>query len=377
MIIFALNPDATNLDYVLKELDRYFKKKQELDTTDRFNFCAFETNGPIYYEDFLFDPSFIVDALRDMKSSLVRPNLAGGLFIAVTFIIDVFKAVGGKLFRLILLTDRATPLLNNVEVVQNLLDQVLEFPLFVDFVRIGTEDPREDLKLMKFAKKNGGSVFFAKTERDIGKIFDSLIEKKKIPKVSDDGKYTISLENEPFFVNLAQDPWVVENQEAVGKVCQICRSGSGELVKCPKCNSINHPECLAQWAKMSNIGLPYLFRCMSCYNLLRLPADFAHDVQSGEYKKRMQIEAANQTALLRQKERATTPQLKLGADPLAGMGFEEMDTSSSFDEGWDMNGSEDFKFQRDDTLQIQFCDSCGSLNMPEVLKCTKCGKKLR
>lgn len=382
MILFTLSPNVLNLDSVIKEIDRFCKKKQQLDTTDRFNFCAFVSNGPVYYEDFLFEADYIASALHDCKNQLATPNLAGGIMVAITFLIDVFKIVSSKCFRLIILTDKGTPPLANLEVVQALVDQVLEFPLFIDFIRIGTDNPAEDLKLMKFSKRNNGGVYFAKSDRELTKIFDTLLEKKKIPKSNSESQQEISPENEPFFNNLAQDPWIVEDSEAANKVCQICRSSSGnELVKCPKCGTITHPICLAQWAKMSNIGLPYVFRCMNCFNLLRMPKDYVLDIQSGAYKKRIQVQAANQTEVLRQRERSITPHLKQTVDPLGGMDMisypNESSTSDASDsQGWADNDAE-FVFKNDDALQIKFCDKCGAMNMPEVMKCSKCGSKLK
>ncbi len=251
LILYALSSKSTNLEIVNRELDKWFKRKQQKDATDRFNFCAFVENGPVYYEDFVFDPKYILNALDDMRkeNTFAIPNLAGSIMIAITFIIDVFKVVGGKCFRLIILTDRSTPALINIEVIQALMDQVLDFPLFIDFVRINTDNPKEDLNLMKFAKKNNGEVFFAKSEKELPKIFETLLEKKKIPKPSSDSQPTISQDKEPFYENLAQDPWVISDGEAAGKVCQICRGGNGKLVKCPKCNSISHPECLRSMGK--------------------------------------------------------------------------------------------------------------------------------
>ena len=369
MVLFGVNPNVSKINVVLRELDNFFSQKQAYDGTDRYNFIAFESNGPIYFEDFLFEPEFIIDALKDLTPQLVAPNIAGGIMTAITFIIDVFKIVGGKVFRLLVITDRTTPKMANVEVLQALMNQVIDFPFIIDFIRIGTDDPREDLNVMKFAKKNGGEVFFAKNEKELGKILPGLL-KKKMEKRSEADKYYISPENEPFFENLAEDLWMVEPEDAAGKRCQICGESTGELVKCSKCDPVVHAHCMAQWAKMSNIGIPQVFRCMNCYNLLRLPKHFIDDVQSGRYQRQIQMEAADQNALLREKEKSMKPQLKTGADPLAGMG-------GGVDDGWGSGADEDFVMQDDSSLEIQFCSNCGALNFPESIRCSKCGQALR
>jgi hypothetical protein len=369
LILFLIDPKITNIDRVLGELNRFFKRKQEIDGTDRFNFVAFESNGPVYFEDFLFETQYISDALAGLKGELGRPNPAGAIMVAVTFIIDVFKLVGGKVYRIIALTDQNTPPLVNIEVLQTLMDQVREFPVFMDIIRINTNDPKEDLKLMRFAKTNNGEVLYAKNEKELGKVLDEVAKKKKVLKSSDGGeKYTLAPDSERFFYNLAQDPWDVE-EVPQGTRCLICGDTKQPLIKCPKCNTISHAPCLAQWAKMSNIGIPHVFRCMQCYNLLRLPKPFVLDVQSGAYQKRIQVQAADQNALLRAQQSKAAPQLKKVEDPLAGMlGGDEM--------GW-ANAADDFVMEEDKDLQVQFCPNCGTLNFPESVKCIRCDARLR
>jgi hypothetical protein len=290
------------------------------------------------------------------------PNLAGGFFVALTKIIEVFKLVNGKVFRMIILMDKGTRLRNSTMLLQSIMDQVIDFPVFLDFVRVNTEEiPVEDMELIKFANKNKGTVYFAKQKSDIPKILTGLLKKKEIHAKSD--KLIIPNEKIPFFDNLGADLWVLEEDEE-SAMCQICRSNTGTRVKCPQCQTVAHPECLAMWAKTAHIGLPHLFRCMNCYLLLRLPPDFVADVQSGEYHKRIHIEQVNQAQLLREKEQLKNPEL--------------IHTANSFpneNEGLDAE-DEEFRLERDDSkLQIQFCE-CGALNLPEALKCNQCGRKL-
>ena len=252
-----------------------FDIKKRHDPTDRFNFIAFQKNGPIFFEDFLFDYSYITETLKDIKDSLVPANIAGGIMIAVTFIIDVFKIVGDKVYRLLILSDESSQPIRNLEVLNNLVGKILDFPLYIDIVRFNTDSPAQDLKYIRFAKRNNGNVSYAEGYKNLRQLLGNLANKKDIPKdILNEKRFHISEENVPFFDNLAQGLWVVEDSENKNAMCQICRKSEGELVKCPKCDTITHADCLAQWAKMSNIGAPNLFRCMNCFNLLKLPRDF-------------------------------------------------------------------------------------------------------
>ena len=106
-IFFALNRDYTDFDLMIPVIEEYMQRKQAQDPTDRFNFCAFEAHGPIYYEDFLLDTSYISRALNDVKETLAVPNLTGGIFIGLTNIIETFKLVSGKCYRIIVLIIKA------------------------------------------------------------------------------------------------------------------------------------------------------------------------------------------------------------------------------------------------------------------------------
>ena len=72
------------------------------------------------------------------------------------------------------------------------------------------------------------------------------------------------------------------------------------------------------------------------------------------------------------RERFAAPQLKQSADPLGGIG-----NLPDAGEGWKDTENVDFVFQKDDSLQIQFCEKCGAMNMPEAVKCSKCGNRLK
>lgn len=37
---------------------------------------------------------------------------------------------------------------------------------------------------------------------------------------------------------------------------------------------------MAQWARTSHIGIPHLFRCHNCFNLIKLNKEFVKNVQS-------------------------------------------------------------------------------------------------
>ena len=378
MIFFGLDPQITDFGGVIRAVDLYITQKKENDPTDRFNFCAFEKNGPIYYEDFVYDKGLIIDALNNIKHDITGANLAGGIFLGVTQIIEVFKKVGSKCFRMVVLMDQGVIYSKAFKLVEIIVDQIRYFPFFIDFVMINPAgNSKSDVELVRFAARNQGDVYYVKSKEDLPQILEKLLEKKTIDQTDD--KILITKSQVPFFENLGADLWVIDSEQEGEKdhQCAVCRGKEGDLVKCPSCGSINHAECLAQWAKMSNIGLPNVFRCMSCYVLLKLPKHFVIDVQDGTYKKKIAVQRKAQDELLREKESSNKPSLVQTANPFAD-DYGEDDGGWGSDEGWKKDDGcrqGDFAFKKDEELQVQFCD-CGTLNLPEAKICSKCGNTL-
>ena len=257
------------------------------------------------------------------------------------------------------------------------MDQVIDFPVFIDFVRINTEAiPQEDLELVKFANSNNGTVYFAKHREDTQRILEELLKKKEILSTTD--KIFISPEKEPFFNNLGDNLWIAEEagDEIEHNVCQICRDQGSDLVKCPNCHSTAHAECLAKWASFTHIGLPNIFRCFSCFRLLQLPREFVEAVQKGTYKKEDFIQEVDQDTYLREREGERAPALVQCANPFSGMpdipAEENIITTNN-----SSSGDDDFWNDAGDIEEIiRFC-ACGALNLPEAKFCNNCGRSLK
>ena len=103
----------------------------------------FNESGPLYLDDFTFDMDMLLELLKDNEKNLVRANIAGGIFVAATFIIDVYKKISDKAFRLILFTDRGSLNIPDqyVQVLTELLDKIKDMPFFLDIVRDPTGIP--------------------------------------------------------------------------------------------------------------------------------------------------------------------------------------------------------------------------------------------
>lgn len=349
LLFFAVSPQYTNMKNLMKEINTYIQNKRENDQTDRFNIIAFEELGPVYFEDFVYDEQYILDALQEIKWA--KPNTDGGIYLAVTFIIDVFKQVSAKTFRLIVLMDKSAPEIQNPEVCLSLINQVIDMPFFIEFVRINCNDPKADLQLIKFSKKCNGEVLYAENDSTgLRKVLQQLTNKKKIQrsiliKTRPDASI-VNPTNELFYQNLAQDLQYLDDERMERSICHICRE-KGELVECPSCKTESHAACLAMWAQNSNIGAPHIFRCDQCFNLLKLPKEFVLDVQNGRFneilKRQIAFKPMNQHDFLKQKEAKAKPSLKTGQDPF-GFAVESADSLvNNSDDVW-VDNAKDFKW---------------------------------
>ncbi len=376
MVLVATTPSNTDFGPLAKIIIDFFTEKQEIDNTDRFNLCAFQNRGPVYLEDFTFNIQYFHKLLRGLEKRFVAdPDLIGGIIVAVTFIIDVFKKVGGKTFRLVVLTDQGTPSMDGskVEILNTLVDQVKELPFIMDIVRIGVKDELEDMRLDRLSKRVGGGLYYAKNLKDLTNVMERLAGKKDLGYQGGPGTdhFKVSPLTEDFFANCAAKPEPVKS-DGNGMKCQVCfqvkneKSGNTQVVKCPSCGTTVHPECWAQWAKSSNIGVSYLFRCHQCFNLLRLDKDFIADTMLGGMKSLM-VKARDQEQVLRARDQQGL-RIVVGQNPFGGSAepvTEEPEQRVSVSDEDDQN------------LMIIWCPKCNAMLPPGAKFCNKCGTKVK
>ncbi|GAB4315837.1 MAG: hypothetical protein Kow0069_17810 [Promethearchaeota archaeon] len=380
LVFLAVSPGPTYAG-VIRAVEKFFRRKQEIDPQDRFNFVAFRESGPVYFEDYTYSIDHVSSTLAQIGPELATPNLAGGIFVAVTFIIDVFKIVGGKCFRLVVVVDDGAPRLTKEEVLADLLYQVRDMPFIMDVVRLGRCDDVEDWGLEKLAKITRGALYHARDVKELASVLSDLAEKKQFWDASplSEQKFTIGVDNIPFYMNMADAPERVTHEDLKpGDRCSICfqqqcpRCAKSELVRCPKCSALAHDCCWANWAKSSQVGLSYLFRCHQCFNLLKLPRQFVEEVQSG----RLPVPAvhasfspASQFEVLKEKDEAAAPLLVDAQDPFAAMVGELEEVKESVAKAVDSAGST--------PAGTTACPACGA-SLPASAKfCNKCGARVR
>jgi hypothetical protein len=295
------------------------KEKQVIDPSDRFNLIIFNKDGPNYLEHFTFDPNLILKTLKSLERSMVKANIASGIFVATTFIIEVFKRITEKIFRLLILIDYEiddVPF-QFMPVLENLIDKVKDLPFFIDVICLDDQYINSKPNLMNLVKKYHGEFYQVEKKGFLEIISNKVAKKKYIESIYGQNNLVITEENKPFFINLADDP---PNFEKIA-TCSICFQRDNEgLVECPACQTVTHKTCWSQWAKMSSFGIPHVFRCHKCFNILKLDKQLVLDVQSGKIPKLPEIkkiEKKNIVEYLREIESKAQPKVIHTEDPFA------------------------------------------------------------
>ncbi|KKN50209.1 hypothetical protein LCGC14_0635050 [marine sediment metagenome] len=345
----------------------FFELRKSLDPSDRFNFILFKESGPNFLEDFTLDPEKVLNALKDLEPEIVRANVAGGIFTALTLITEGFKEIPDKCFRLIILTDSGSikiPTLYLLQL-QELIDKVFTFPFFIDVVRFNIDDTEEDKKLMSLAKKCNGYIHEINSLDSLPDILEVLAIKREIPL---NAKLLIENNKKPqfnlsFYEDVAES--VIHVEEKV--LCSICNEKNNEkMIQCPSCLSVIHEICGAQWAKESHIGIIHIVRCYQCYYLLKLDRDYVLNVQSGKITKKKK--KVGFQAFLEKHKLVLTPQVRNVQDPMGIIVLKSADI---------MHFPKQVRKRaavssRNKDLRIIFCINCGRILMSSYKECLTC-----
>ena len=370
LIFNGLTPKITKVNRTYEAIAAFMRKKQANDMSDRFNFITFQEDGPSYLDHFTFEPELILSTLKSMERKIVRANIAGGIFVAITFIIDVYKKISEKVFRLIILVDDGSHKIpfHYLPVLEDLIEKVKDMPFYIDIIRVNAGDIQEGHKLAGLVKKTNGKFFDIEKIKELGSVLTSLSEKKyiKLPASYEKKKQTfIPEDNKPFYANLADIPSRVEG---IG-TCAICfqRDEVG-LVQCPSCEIVAHERCWAQWAKTSNIGIFYVFRCHNCFNILKLDKQFVFDIHQGKEPTKEEIKKIKRRDMvnyLREQEAKEKPKIVQVSDPLAiePGAVEEVEEKPE-------------KKREGPRIKVIICPSCSKITTSVKKNCSGCGYPL-
>ncbi|MBA7517741.1 hypothetical protein ES705_09795 [subsurface metagenome] len=214
---------------------------------------------------------------------------------------------------------------------------------------------------MKLANLSNGELFGIKNAKDLNPILTELSEKKRVsePSFVKQKLRMILPDNQPFYMNLADDPIPVNNIAT----CSICFHKDDEgIVKCPSCDTPAHEVCWAQWADTSTIGIPHVFRCHNCFNILKLDKNYIQDVRAGKIPtiaELTKMKKRNIIEYLHEIESKREPKVIHTEDPMAGM----VEARKS-------QPKEEIKRKK---VSVHICPNCSKIMMGDRKNCPSCG----
>lgn len=356
LIFYGLTPKVTKMRPVYDSLSDFMRKKQTIDPSDRFNIIVYLEDGPNYLDHFTFYPDHVLKTLKSLRSDIISPNIAGAIFVAITFIIEVFKKISEKTFRLLILIDHGTPKIPHqfIRILEDLIDTVKDMPFFIDVVCIDKKSSQENSNLTRLVEITNGKFVKIKSVRDINSVLATFSEKKYVF----EKKPVIFKRNQPFFINLA------DNLLALDKiaVCSICfqRDDYG-IVQCPSCETAAHKTCWFQWAKTSNIGIPHVFRCHNCFNILKQEENFVPDVHAKKFPVEKHVKKIDIAQYLHELENNSEPKIIQVIDPMASDGD---------------SVEHEKKIRRTPLIKVLICPNCSEMTTNLKTKCPRCGFSL-
>jgi hypothetical protein len=367
LIFYALTPEVTKLRQVEAIIENFMLNKKSIDQSDRFNLIWFQNDGPNYLDHFTFDSEYILKTLKSLGKNIANANIAGGIFIAITFIIEVYKKISEKFFRLLILVDEGAYEIPDeyLPALEELINKVKDMPFFIDIIFMGSPYSDQAQKLLKLANLSNGELYGIKNIKDLNPILIDLSEKKRIsePTFVKQNIRMILPDNQPFYINMADEPVVVNNIAT----CSICFNKDDEgIVKCPSCDTPAHEVCWAQWAETSSIGISHVFRCHNCFNILKLDKNYIQDVRAGKIPtiaELTKMKKRNIIEYLQEIESKSEPKVIHTEDPMA------IDVRAMVE----VRKTKPEEKKRKRKSLVNICPNCSKIMMGRRKNCPSCG----
>lgn len=309
IIALDFHPKNVKMKIVKEALRTFMNTKSNIDSSDRFNLVLFRGN-PSYLEDFTFNKEYLLSLIDEDPKHFNTVRVESFIFMALTFLIEVFKNVGNKFYRIIILTDEDMKPVKEEFMVKDLLNITSDMPVYLDIIRMNVKpsnDPNKDKLETIISWSKGGKLIYVPKIKKLENIIVDLAEKKynENEDIFEEVKeLKVNPKHAGFYENISWEPRMLQDKDLK---CMACFK-KGRLFECPRChNAKMHENCWAFWSRNSNIGIRHIFRCPICYSLLMLPKQFVDDVL-GEEEKVMEetiqnIEVADQDQILMEKDK--------------------------------------------------------------------------
>lgn len=235
--------------------------------------------------EFSSDPGYLKKSL-DKFEIIGNSQVEDGIAFALQLLVKQIQRIGGKIQRILIITDDS--LRENSERINKLAKLAQGLGVFIDTCQIGEPKNHHDNPLKKIAYATNAEYAFFKNLKALFKAAEGFASKKIIHETED--YFNPDKEKNklpPLISEISVDlrrPNINEIRDMMhGKTdykCQICYQNTCPTCHnpfyacgrfCPSCNRPIHLHCASIWAEKSNFPEKNVFRCPFCYFLLRIP----------------------------------------------------------------------------------------------------------
>ncbi|MFX1429162.1 MAG: hypothetical protein ACFFCY_03230 [Promethearchaeota archaeon] len=367
LIFYGFSPETTKFRQVYNAISDFMKNKSKVDPSSRFNFVLFLHDGPNYLNHFTLDPEYVLKTLKSLQDDIIKANTFGGIFLALSLLIETFKKTSEKLFRLLVLMDESAYRIppDQFPIIEKLVKDLRNLPFYIDIISIETNNHEENDKLHKIATSCNGEFYQIKSVQDLKPLLNELaIKKFKMEYLHSRYKLKIAhKEAYAFFLSLADNPKAI-NEHAH---CSICFQEDIEgILQCPSCGTFAHKICWAQWAVSSIIQVPHIFRCHNCFYLLKLDKIFVFNVQIGKIPpvtKLNNIKKKDINDYLKELESKIEPKIIKSEDPMVTEVRAIIESKRSNPE----------IIQNNEIMTVNICPICNNITFGDMKNCEICG----
>jgi len=289
----------------LQTVKKFIHAKLSRDMKDRISVISLNENTKKII-DFTNVERDLIESLKKIKIS-ARGVLHEGLSFALQILVDEMRKIGGKAFRIFIITD------NNLEIDVNKLERVVNIAkglgVYIDVCQLGGIQEHERMSLKRISQLTRGEYGYFTNSKELFNSISLFISKKEQKETFD---YFSPEEKEdlaPLMSEIAlplRRLSVLEIRLMMGdkgqneEKCQICHSSKAPVTGagfysegrfCPSCDRAMHLSCAAMWAKKTE-NKENIFRCPFCFFLLELPRSalkFAEEVEIEEEPQEIKI----------------------------------------------------------------------------------------
>ncbi len=273
----------SRLQVVMRAVKGFIESKSSIDPKDRISIITF---GKLVKKiaPFSNEPEMLINALNRLEIS-GKGRIFDGIAYSLQMIIQEMRKIGGKIFRIIILSDNKV--ISKEGKLINMVNLLKGLGIIVDVYQLSLNRGKDYESLKQIAEATKGkfghfatsklflsAVKELASKKDLGSGRDYYSEKKKdlSPLLSE-----IALPmRRP---NVFSVRSMIREEDDESLKCQICHSKKSPLTHsdfytegryCPSCERAMHLSCATMWAQKSEKKRS-IFRCPFCYFLLEIP----------------------------------------------------------------------------------------------------------